>query len=139
MMAENQDNQHFGSGTMTTQDIVKQSVQRDHPGEDWENIYAHLHAGLKSPHFRMLRRRDSLLFFQVESPVASNIHLYTMDDQNELKASLKEFFNALTMAGYTKGTGRLKNPALLRILRMAGLKVDQTKIPGGYSFEVGVK
>ena len=137
-MDQNQQDQNFGSGTMTTQDIVRQSVERDTPNEDWKNVYAHLHAGLKTPHFRMLRRRDSLLFFQVQSPIASNVHLFTMDDQTELKASLKEFVNALKMAGYKKITGRLRNPAMLRIIRMAGLKVNQSKIPGGYSFEVEV-
>jgi hypothetical protein len=124
---------------MSGQDIVKQSVERMSPGEDWEDVYAHLYAGLQTPHFRMLRRRDSLLFFQVTPPVASNVHLFTTDDQTELKVSLNEFFKALKIAGYKKVTGEVENPAILRLIRMSGIKLKEQKTDDGYSFEVEIK
>jgi hypothetical protein len=136
---QNQEDQNDNHEEMSTQDIVRISMERTQPGIDWEEVYAYMYHGIQSSKFRMLRRRDSLLFFQVTPPVARNMHLFTADDQSELKVSLQEFFKALKIAGYKKGVGEVENPATLRLMRMAGLEVKQAKTPDGYSFEVEAK
>jgi hypothetical protein len=138
-MEENQKDFNLDYDEMSTQDIVQQSMARTHPGEDWEEIYAYMYHGLQSPHFRMIRRRNSLLFFQVDSPVARNVHLFTADDQEEVKASLQEFFKVFKIAGYKKVTGEVENPAILRLMRMSGIKLKEQKIAGKYRFEVEIK
>ena len=138
-MEENQKDFDLDYDEMSTQDIVQQSMARTHPGEDWEEIYAYMYHGLQSPHFRMIRRRNSLLFFQVTPPVARNLHLFTADDQEELKTSMQEFFKVLKIAGYKKGVGEVENPAILRLMRMAGIKLKEQKTADGYIFEVEIK
>jgi len=138
-MEENQKDFNVDYDQMSTQDIVQQSMARTNPGEDWEKTYAYMYHGLQSPHFRLIRRRNSLLFFQVTPPVASHAHLFTADDQEEVKISLQEFVKALKIAGYKKITSKVKNPSIIRLIRMAKLPVKETKIPGGYSIEVEIK
>ena len=138
-MEENQKSFDIDYDEMSTQDIVQKSMARTHPGEDWEEIYAYMYHGLQSPHFRMIRRRNSLLFFQVDPPVARNVHLFTADDQEEVKVSLQEFFKVFKIAGYKKVTGEVENPAILRLMRMSGLKVKESKLSDGYIFEVEIK
>jgi len=136
LIEENEDDNYE---EMSTQDIVQKSIERTQPGVDWEEVYAYMYHGLQSPHFRLLRRRNSLLFFQVDPPVARNLHLFTVDDQKELKASMQEFFKALKIAGYKKGVGEVENPTVLRLMRMAGIELKERKTPSGYSFEVEIK
>ena len=136
LIEENEDDDYE---EMSTQDIVRQSIERTQPGVDWEEVYAYMYHGLQSPHFRLLRRRNSLLFFQVTPPVARNLHLFTVDDQKELKASMQEFFKALKIAGYKKGVGEVENPTVLRLMRMAGIKLKEQKTADGYHFEVEIK
>ena len=138
-MEENQKSFDMDYDEMSTQDIVQKSMARTHPGEDWEEIYAYMYHGLQSPHFRMIRRRNSLLFFQVDPPEARNVHLFTADDQEEVKVSLQEFFKVFKIAGYKKVTGEVENPAILRLMRMSGLKVKESKLSDGYIFEVEIK
>jgi hypothetical protein len=138
-MEENQEDLNVDYEEMSTQDIVQQSMERTEPGVDWEEVYAYMYHGLQSPNFRMIRRRNSLLFFQVTPPVARNMHLFTTDDQEELKISIKEFFKVLKIAGYKKGVGEVQNPAILRLMRMAGIKVKEQKTADGYSFEIAVE
>jgi hypothetical protein len=58
-----------GSGTMTTQEIVKRSVERMEPSADWENLYSHVYEAIKSDKFRALRHGDTILFFRSQIPL----------------------------------------------------------------------
>jgi hypothetical protein len=136
LIEENEDDNYE---EMSTQDIVRQSMERNQPGIDWEEVYAYMYHGLQSPHFRLIRRRNTLLFFQVTPPVASNVHLFTVDDQKEVKASLQEFFKVFKIAGYKKVTGEVENPSILRLMRMAGINLKEQKTADGYNFEVEIK
>ena len=138
-MEENQKSFDVDYDEMSTQDIVQQSMERTQPGVDWEEVYAYMYHGLQSPHFRMIRRRNSLLFFQVTPPVARNVHLFTVDDQQEVKTSLQEFFKVFKIAGYKKVTGEVESPAILRLMRMSGIKLKEQKTNDGYIFEVEIK
>ena len=139
-----------GSGTMTTQEIVKLSVERMEPGADWEMVYGHLYAGIKSNKFRMLRCGDSLLFFKVDAPIASGAHIFSADPQEKLLHALREFGQSLKAAGYKKITGTVRNASLLRLIRKANsikFQVSDTPIKAygdtgqvlGYKLEIGIK
>lgn len=148
-MAEKK-NPLFGSGTKTTQDIVKESVERMEPGADWEMVYGHLYAAIKSNKFRMLRCGDSLLFFKVDSPIASGAHIFSADPQEKLLHALREFGQSLKAGGFTKLTGTVRNASLLRLIRKANsikFEVKDTPIRAygdtgeilGYKLEIGIK
>lgn len=108
-----------GSGTMTTQEIVQKSVERMEPGQDWKQVYSYLYHGITSNKFRMLRHHNSLLFFKVDSPVASNAHIFTADTQPDVIKALTAFGKALHTAKYNKLTAFVRIPSLLRLIRRA--------------------
>jgi len=148
-MAEKSKNLLHGSGTMTTQEIVKQNVERMEPGADWEAVYGHLYAAIKSDKFRMLRCGNTLLFFRVTPPEASMAHIFTTDKQEDLMKALREFGQSLKIGKYTKITGIVRNASLLRIIRKANsinFQVKDTPIRShgdtgdvvGYKLEIGV-
>lgn len=84
---------------LTTQEIVKRSMERMDPSADWENVYSHVYAAIKSNKFRALRHGETILFFQIQSPVASQAHLFSADPQEKFLEALREFGKALKVAG----------------------------------------
>jgi hypothetical protein len=135
---------------LTTQEIVKRSVERMQPGADWENIYSHVYAAIKSNKFRALRHGETILFFQVESPIASKAHLFSADPQDKFLEALREFGKSLKIAGFKKLTGIVRNASLLRLIRKANsikFEVNDSPIRAygdsgeilGYKLEIGIK
>jgi len=143
-------NSLHGSGTMTTQEVVKRSLERMDPSADWENVYSHVYAAIKSDKFRALRHGDTILFFQVQSPIASQAHLFSADPQEKFLEALREFGKSLKLAGYKKLTGIVRNASLLRLIRKANsikFEVNDSPIRAygdsgevlGYKLEIGIK
>jgi hypothetical protein len=143
-------NSLYGSGTMTTQEVVKRSLERMDPSADWENVYSHVYAAIKSDKFRALRHGDTILFFKVDSPVASQAHIFSADPQEKLLEALREFGRSLKIAGYKKLTGIVRNASLLRLIRKANsikFEVNDKPIRAygdsgevlGYNLEIGIK
>ena len=135
---------------LTPQEIVKRSIERMQPGSDWENIYSHVYAAIKSNKFRALRHGETILFFQVQSPVASQAHLFSADPQEKFLEALREFGKALKISGYKKLTGIVRNASLLRLIRKANsikFEVNDSPIRAygdsgeilGYKLEIGIK
>jgi hypothetical protein len=136
--------------TLSTQEIVKRSVERMQPGADWENIYSHVYAAIKSDKFRAIRHANTILFFQVQSPIASKAHLFSADPQEKFLEALREFGQALKNGGYKKLTGIVRNASLLRLIRKANsikFEVNDSPIRAygdsgdilGYKLEIGIK
>jgi hypothetical protein len=143
-------NSLYGSGTMTTQEIVKRSTERMDPSADWENIYSHVYGAIKSDKFRALRHGDTILFFRIQSPVASQAHIFSADPQEKFLEALREFGKSLKIAGYKKLTGVVRNASLLRLIRKANsikFEVNDKPIRAygdsgeilGYNLEIGIK
>jgi len=135
---------------LTPQEIVKRSMERMDPSADWENVYSHVYAAIKSNKFRALRHGETILFFQVQSPVASQAHLFSADPQEKFLEALREFGKALKIAGYKKLTGIVRNASLLRLIRKANsikFEVNDSPIRAygdsgdilGYKLEIGIK
>lgn len=140
----------IGNETLSTQEIVKRSVERMQPGADWENIYSHIYAAIKSDKFRALRHGDTILFFRVQSPIASRAHIFSADPQEKFLEALREFGKALKNGGYKKLTGIVRNASLLRLIRKANsikFEVNDSPIRAygnsgeilGYNLEIGIK
>lgn len=126
-----------GSGTMSAQDIIQQSIAKTEPNENWEDVYDAIYTGIQSNKFRMLRHKNSLLFFKVEPPIASDIHIFTTENPEELKKSFVEFGKAFKASGYKQMTGTIpvSNRALLRLMRNAnnlGFNIQETPV---YAYE----
>jgi hypothetical protein len=143
-------NSLHGSGTMTTQEIVKRSLERMDPSADWENVYSHVYGAIKSDKFRALRHGDTILFFRVQTPVASQAHIFSADPQDKFLEAIREFAKSLKIAKYTKITGIVRNASLLRLIRKASapnIEVNDKPIRAygdsgevlGYNLEIGIK
>jgi hypothetical protein len=135
-MAEEKNPLH-GSGTMTTQEIVQKSLAKSEPNEDWKRAYSAIYHALQTDKFRMFRHGDTLLFFKVEPPIASNIHIFSADDPNKLMEAFLGFAKSFKVSKYQKMTGRLpvKDTTLLRFMRRAnnvGFNITEKPI---YAFE----
>jgi len=135
---------------LTPQEIVKRSMERMNPSADWESVYSHVYAAIKSNKFRALRHGETILFFQVQSPVASQAHLFSADPQDKFLEALREFGKSLKIAGYKKLTGIVRNASLLRLIRKANSatwQVNDSPIRAygdsgeilGYKLEIGIK
>jgi hypothetical protein len=138
-----------GSGTDTPQEIVRSSLERMEPGADWEMVYGHMYAAIQSNKFRALRHGNTLLFFRVENPIASQAHLFSTDPQEKFLEALREFGKSLKIAGYKKVTGIVRNASLLRLIRKANsikFQVEDSPIRAygdtgeilGYKLEIGI-
>jgi hypothetical protein len=136
--------------TLSTQEIVKRGMERMDPSADWENVYSHIYAAIKSDKFRALRHGNTILFFRVQSPVASQAHLFSADPQEKFLEALREFGKSLKIAGYKKLTGIVRNASLLRLIRKANsikFEVNDKPIRAygdsgeilGYNLEIGIK
>ena len=131
-----------GTGSMTTQDIVKKSVQRTEPGVDWENVYAHLEAGVNSNKFRIFRCGNTLLFYKVDTPIANNLHIYTADSQDKLLHAIRQFGHAMVIAGFKQANTVIRDPSMIRLIRKAQsphFTVTSTPITNGYSVVMEAK
>jgi hypothetical protein len=131
-----------GTGTMTTQEIVQKSIERSDPGTDWQQVYSYLYHGIQSNKFRMLRNKDSLLFFKVGVPVCSHTHIFTAVSQEDLLKSIRKFIEVLKISGYKKIMASIKNPAILRIIRKAKsphVVIKETPSSAGYNLEMDIK
>jgi hypothetical protein len=146
---EHKPNDVHGSGTETTQEIVKKSLERMEPGADWEMVYGHIYAAIKSDKFRAMRHGNTILFFRVQSPIASQAHLFSTDSQDKFLEALREFGKSLKIAGYKKITGTVRNASLLRLIRKANsikFQVQDSPIRAygdtgqilGYKLEIGI-
>jgi hypothetical protein len=98
----------------------------------------------------MLRSGDTLLFYHVNTPIADEAHLFTIEKQEDLMESLRDLGQAFKNAGFKKIKGVTEFPSILRILRKANtinfaVRDKALRSFGesgpiiGYEFEIEVK
>lgn len=106
-------------GKASTEEIVKQTVERLDPDGDWNEVYDAMYSALQTNQFRMLRSGDTLAFYHVNTPIADEAHLFTIEKQEDLMESLRDLGQAFKIAGFKKIKGTTEFPSILRILRKA--------------------
>jgi len=137
-------------GKASTEEIVKRTVERLDPDGDWEEVYDAVYSALQTDQFRMLRSGDTLAFYHVNTPIADEEHLFTIEKQEDLMESLRDLGQAFKKAGFTKIKGVTEFPSVLRILRKANtinfaVRDKALRSFGesgpiiGYEFEIEVK
>jgi hypothetical protein len=137
-------------GKASTEEIVKRSVERLDPDSDWNEAYDAVYSALQTDQFRMLRSGDTLLFYHVNTPIADEAHLFTIEKQEDFMESLRDIGQAMKNAGFKKIKGITDNPSILRIIRKANtinfiVKDKALRAYGesgpiiGYEFEIEVK
>lgn len=141
---------NFRLGKASTEEIVKRTVERLDPDGDWNEVYDAVYSALQTDQFRMLRSGDTLAFYHVNTPIADEAHLFTIEKQEDLMESLRDLGQAFKNAGFTKIKGVTEFPSVLRILRKANtinfaVRDKALRAYGdsgpitGYEFEIEVK
>ena len=137
-------------GKASTEEIVKRTVERLDPDGDWNEVYDAMYSALQTDQFRMLRSGDTLLFYHVNTPIADEAHLFTIEKQEDLMESLRDLGQAMKTAGFKKIKGATEYPSILRIIRKANtinfvVRDKAIRAYGesgpiiGYEFEIEVK
>jgi len=137
-------------GKASTEEIVKRTVERFDPDGDWNEVYDAVYSALQTDQFRMLRSKDTLVFYHVNTPIADEAHLFTIEKQEDLMESLRDLGKAFKNAGFKKIKGATEFPSVLRIIRKANtinfvVKDKALRAYGesgpviGYEFEIEVK
>ncbi len=140
----------FRLGKASTEEIVKRTVERLDPDGDWNEVYDAMYSALQTDQFRMLRSGDTLAFYHVNTPIADEAHLFTIEKQKDLMESLRDLGQAFKNAGFKKIKGTTEFPSILRILRKANtinfvVRDKALRAYGesgpiiGYEFEIEVK
>ena len=133
---EESKNPLHGSGTMTTQEIVKQTCAKYYPTQDWEKIYSMVYHAIKSNKFRMLREHNTLFLFHINGTTAEHCYLFTADDTKQIIKAFKRGCQALKVSGFKKIKTDVLDPQIVRLARLAKLKVSNNSITGGHHLEV---
>ena len=116
---------------MTTQDIVKTEVERTMPGVDWRTVYAQIHNMVKNPKHRIFRANNSLFIITNNGDQTVDFSMCNADALKDMPKSIKEFFTALKVCGFSEARFATTRPAMYRMVERAGYRArvssDQSK------------
>lgn len=110
---------------MSTQDIVKTSLERQGQGDQFEDIYGRIQSAVNSPNYRIMRSGNTLLFYRITKPKEEVMFdVITADTPQALPSSLKEIMDAMKKAGFKRGMAMTENSNLVNIAQAAGIPVQ---------------
>ena len=110
---------------MSTQDIVRTSLERQGMGDQFEDIYGRLQSAVDTPNYRIMRSGNTLLFYQITKPKEEVMFdIITADTPQSLPSSLKEIMDAMKKAGFKRGMAMTENTNLVNIAQAAGIPVQ---------------
>lgn len=110
---------------MSTQDIVRTSLERQGMGDQFEDIYASMFEAVQSPENRIMRSGNTLMFYHIVKPKDTiEFDILTADSPQMLPSALKEFMEAAKKAGFKRGVAMTENTNLINIAQAAGIPVQ---------------
>ena len=98
------------------------------------NTFADLVA--TDPDFRVMRANNTLFIYNNNRDGSVDISMETADTPRDLVDSLKQFRQAMKVAGFKTGKFDIDNPQIMKVLRMAGIDIKTQ--PSGTVLEDGV-
>jgi len=75
------------------------------------------------PDFRVMRANNTLFMYNNNRDGSVDLAMETADTPRDLVDSLKQFANAMRIAGFKRGKFEIDNPQIIKAMQMAGLKV----------------
>ena len=98
------------------------------------NTFADLVA--TDPDFRVMRANNTLFIYNNNKDGSVDITMDTADSPRTLVDSIKEFRQAMKIAGFKTGKFDIDNPQIMKVLRMAGIDIKTQ--PSGTVLDDGV-
>lgn len=98
------------------------------------NTFADLVA--TDPDFRVMRANNTLFIYNNNRDGSVDITMDTADSPRTLVESIKEFRQAMKIAGFKTGRFDIDNPQIMKVLKMAGIDIKTQ--PSGTVLDDGV-
>ena len=98
------------------------------------NTFADLVA--TDPDFRVMRANNTLFIYNNNRDGSVDITMDTADSPRTLVESIKEFRQAMKVAGFKTGKFDIDNPQIMKVLKMAGIDIKTQ--PSGTVLDDGV-
>ena len=104
---------------MDVQDIIKKDCEKT--GEDFEELYKNLHAGIEANVLRIMRDGNSLYIYRFEDKEADG-GIATADEGKPVAKAIENFGKAMQKSGFTRATIASEDPDVIRVMRGLGLE-----------------
>jgi hypothetical protein len=88
------------------------------------------------PDFRVMRANNTLFIYNNNRDGSVDITMDTADSPRELVDSIKQFKEAMKVAGFKTGKFDIDNPQIMKVLKMAGINIRTQ--PSGTVLDDGV-
>jgi hypothetical protein len=111
---------------MSEQDIIKSEIETNGSGANWENVYKRVFALTQTPDYRVLRANNSLFLIHNEKNGRASVFMFNADDVKDMPKSIAEFAKAMKAANFKTVTFNTIRPAILRLLKSAGINYKST-------------
>jgi hypothetical protein len=131
---------------MTSDDIIRQSAQKEMPGSDVEGFMRKLVALVKTKKVQLLQIGNTVFLLQTKEPGTVEFHTFTIESPSDLVQRYKAGINSLKQMGFKKAYSYSTSPAFVKIAEQTGLPVRVTqsqqvigdKAVPAYRFEVDI-
>lgn len=109
-------------GELSPIDIIRTELEANESEIPPEKMYMALVNLTKKPNFRILRANNSMLLLNNKMDGTGEGQVFIADKPNKMVDSFKQFHDALVKAGIKQVSFTTTRPAVLKILKSAGLK-----------------
>jgi len=119
---------------MTPSEIITQEAQK--VGYNADEMMRKIHKLVQSKAGILLQKNDTLMLIIALTKFSAEVHIFTIDDKNKLKESMKYFAKKLKSSKINKVYGTVEkqhNPILEQafdFLNDADLKLQKSSLPG---------
>ena len=114
------------SSRMSVQDIVRTEIENNGSNANWEDVYKRVYALIQAPQYRILRANNSLFLIYNAGQGNASVYMFNADKVQDMPKSIMEFFNAMKKANFKKVGFNTVRPAVLRLLKSAGINFKST-------------
>ena len=85
---------------------------------------------MNDPDFRVMRANNTLFIYNNNKNGSADITMETADSPRELVNSIKQFCDAMKVAGFKFGTFDIENPQIIKAIKMANRNVNMSSSGG---------
>jgi hypothetical protein len=120
-----------GEKLLSPFEIIKTELAHNGSNDDPKKIYAAILKLVEQPKYRVLRHDNSLLLLQNKGNGAAEIYLFTADKPEKLSENFRHFAHALKIAGFKNLEYFTKRRAMIRFLKQAKVKHEESVLTNG--------
>ena len=115
-----------GNGRMSTQEIIRKSLEAHDREDELDNMYKALTHMLSTPQYRMVREGNTLFLIHIIGKGECNMAIFNGDTPKKLLRNIKGFYDAMLAGGYHTLHTDSNLPHMVEALRNMGMDVEVT-------------